>query len=166
MQSNKWKAFLLDPELTGSREHRSRHNGEYLFGKICHDTLECLNNYLAVLSLIDAHDVKISCNVLTRLSAKKGAIETAASKIHALAEQSRNRLDSNQESPTIIQLMGSHLGEFQLLPKGFPTVDTLVTEVEKDLMTTAMANLRGLQAIYADIRAENYKQLLTTAKYY
>jgi len=166
LQSNKWEAFLSDPELTGSREYRSRHNGEYLFGKICHDTLECLNNYLAVLSLIDANGVKISRNELIRLSAKKGANEAAVSKINALAEQSRNWLDSNKDWPTIFQLIGSHLGEFHFLPEGLPAFDTLVTEVEKDMITTAMVNLRGLQAIYADIRAENYKQLLTNAKYY
>ena len=35
----------------------------------------------------------------------------------------------------------------------------------KDLVKMTIANLRGLQAIYEDIRAENYRQLLTTQKY-
>jgi hypothetical protein len=50
MQANNWEAFLSDPELTSSSEYHGRHSGKYLFGKIYHDALECLNNYLAVLS--------------------------------------------------------------------------------------------------------------------
>ena len=60
----------------------------------------------------------------------------------------------------------SLLDEVQKLADNFQGVDKLVASLEKDLVTMAMVNLRGLQAIYADIQAESYKQLLTTAKYY
>ena len=88
MKTNKWEAFLSDPELTGSQEYQHIHNGKYLFGKILHDTLECLNNYKAIYSLAVSQEVfrevEISINSLHWFTQKLQAIEFAVSEISQL----------------------------------------------------------------------------------
>jgi hypothetical protein len=166
MQTNRWEAFLSDQELIDSKEYHRLLNGEYLFGKTCHDALECLNNYLAILSLMVSNDSVISTISLHWFASKKGVIETAVAEIYSVGERSRELLDSSKEWPALIKLVGSKLGEVQTLADNFYGFDESDASTEIDLVTMAIANLRGVQAIYADIQAENYKQLLTTPKYY
>ena len=164
MQTNTWQAFLSDPELTSSSEYRGRQNGEYLFGKICHDALECLNNYLAILSLMLSHDVELPANFLHWFASKKRVIETAVSEISSLAGAS-DRAISSDEWPNLIKQVGSKLSDVQTLANDFGGVDNIFQDSEKELVTMGVANLKGVQALFADIQTESYKKLLTTRKY-
>lgn len=159
MQTNKWQAFLSDQELI--EEYHQVLNGKYLFGKICHDALECLNNYLAILSLMVSNDVEISANLLQWFVSKKSAIETAVTEIYSLIEQHKELRGSSEEWPTMIKVLGSKLSEVQTFADDFQKVGGPA----KDLVKMAIANMRGLQVIYKDILKENYRQLLTTRKY-
>ena len=159
MQTNKWQAFLLNQELIEEYHHLL--NGKYLFGKICHDALECLNNYLAIISLMVSNDVEISTNLLQWFVSKKSTIETAVTEIYSLIEQHKELRDSSEEWPTMIKVLGSKLSEVQTFADDFQEVG----RPAKDLVKMAIANVRGLQAIYKDILKENYRQLLTTRKY-
>ena len=82
-----------------------------------------------------------------------------------MLEQNEGLSESSREWPAAIKALGSKLRETQNFATQFQEIDQLTASAEKDLATMAIANLRGLQAIYEDIQAENYKQLLMTPKY-
>ena len=165
MQTNKWEAFLSDQELIDGKEYHRPLNGKYLFGKILHDVLECLNNYKAILSLIASSDVEISTNTLHWFTSKKGTIESAVTEITPLGRYHEEFPVMSNEWPNMIKLVGSKLSDIQTFADDFQEFDKLSQGVENDLVTMAIANLRGVQAIYTDIQAENYKQLWATGKY-
>ncbi|MCA9899183.1 MAG: hypothetical protein H6654_14730 [Ardenticatenaceae bacterium] len=162
MDVKKWEAFLSDPELKSNQNYRNQHNGAYLFGKISHDVLACLNNYLAVLSLMRSQDVEVRKETLDWFGAKKGVVETAVTKIYSLLEQTEGLPEASRNWPSDIKVLGSKLSSIQKFVDKFQEIDLSDTSVEKNLVTMATANLRGVQAIYRDVQAENYKQLLTT----
>jgi hypothetical protein len=162
MQTNKWQAFLSDQELIEEYHHLL--NGKYLFGKVCHDALECLNNYLSVLSLMNSDDVEISHHLLDWFSSKKGVVETAVAEITSLAGAS-NRAISSDEWPNLIKQVSLKLSGVQTLANDFQRVDNALQDTEKELVAMAMANLKGVQALFADIQTESYEKLLTTRKY-
>jgi hypothetical protein len=163
MQANKWEAFLSDPELKSSKKYQDLQNGTYLFGKISHDTLACLNNYLAVLSLMSSQEVKVEKNTLARFTAKKEVVETAVIEIYSFLEQNERFPETGRDWPADIEKIGSKLSRVQNFVDEFWDMDESATCIERDLAKMAIANLRGLQAICKDIQAENYKQLLTIA---
>ncbi|MFZ1399693.1 MAG: hypothetical protein WAS33_22505 [Candidatus Promineifilaceae bacterium] len=163
MDLNKWEAFLSDQKLASSPKYQWRHDGEYLFGKISHDALACLNNYLAVLSLMNSQDVKIGDDTLARFEAKKGVVETAVTEICSLLEQTEGLPETSRYWPSDIKMLGSKLRKVQNFADELRDVDESAISIENELAKIAIANLRGLQAIYNDIEAENYKQMLTTS---
>ena len=165
MDDKKWEAFLSDPELKSNQNYRNRHNGAYLFGKISHDALACLNNYLAVLSLMHSQDVAAGKEALDWFVAKKGGVETAVTEIYSLLKQTESLPETSRNWPSDIKVLGSKLSEVQNYAHEFQEA-AFITWIEKDLTKIAITNLRGLQAIYKEIQQENYKNLLTTVTYH
>jgi hypothetical protein len=75
ISTNKWDLFILDKELNNSPQYHSSPDGRYLFGKILHDVLECLNSYTAVLYLIKQPGVDIPVETRNWLAAKSSSVE-------------------------------------------------------------------------------------------
>ena len=71
----------------------------------------------------------------------------------------------SDEWPKLIKVVGSKLRDVQAFADNCEVLNQSVQGMERDLVTMAMANLRGAKAIYEDIQVENYKQLLVTRKY-
>lgn len=162
MDFNKWEAFLSDSELKRNQKYQGRHNGEYLFGKISHDALACLNNYLAVLSLMREQDVTVGREILAWFEAQEKAVKTAVTKIYSFLDQTKGLPETIRDWPADIKVLGSKLSEVQNFADEFQDIDELTTSMEAGLVKMAVANLYGVQTIFNDILAENYGQLLTT----
>ncbi len=169
MGMNNWEAFLSDPELTNSEWFRRQLNGQYLFGKILHDTLECLNNFKGIYSLAVSKEVSQNINISTSslrwFTQKMQAIELAVIEITQLWDFYEKLPITSDEWPHLIKSVGSKLSDVQKFAHNREALDQSVQGMERDFITMAMANLRGAKAIYEDIQVENYKQLLVTRKY-
>ena len=165
MQTNKWQAFLSDPELNDNQAFHRPPEGKYLFGKILHDVLECLNNFTAILSLLVSSNVDISKNILHWFTSKKSAIESIITEINPLWRHHEELHVSSNEWPELIQTIGSKLDDVPKIVDEFNALKISLNGLANDLVTMAIANLRGLSVINAEIEAEEYKRLWTTRKY-
>jgi len=165
INENKWNAFLLDPELADKPFQYSPPDGKYFFGRILHDTLECLNNFTAILNLIASIEEDIPTDTLHWFMSKSTTIESVIAEINLLGQHYRELPVSSNEWPNLIQKVGAILDK---LPKFVDAFDKLNKPSEKkanDLVTMAIDNLGGVRAINADIQAEEYKRLWKTRKY-
>lgn len=169
MDMNNWESFLSDPELKNSEWFKHHLNGQYLFGKILHDTLECLNNFKGIYSLAVSKEVSqkvdISTSSLRWFTQKMQAIEFSVTEITKMWDFYKKLPVLSDEWPKLIKVVGSKLGDIPTFANDDEVLKQSVQGIERDLLTMAMANLRGVKAIYEDIQLENYKQLLVTRKY-
>lgn len=105
----KWTSFLTDIELNNSER---KLNGRYLFGKILHDILECLNIFAKYVELMQKEP--FPNQTLDWFKAKNTVVESLLAKITPLWVYEKLPETSSQW-PKLIEEVGQIIGDAETL---------------------------------------------------
>ena len=163
----KWNEFLNDHQLNTNKKYHSPPDGEYLFGKVAHDVLECLTAYKAYL--------RIAINLKDD--------NTAPTMFECL-----NRWDivAEEWSLQITSLVKTHIGKYPTKSpewaKLITSIGNIVTETPnfkaetealrlpdndkiKHVIEPAIKQSKKLELIWMDIQNQEYERLWTISRY-
>ena len=155
-----WNDFLTDPELNDSL---LKPNGRYLFRKILHDTLECLNTYKGYLELM--HKEEFPPQAINWFITKSPIVESLLAQIMPLWHYHQELPETSEQWPKLIEEVE------QILTNGAPLLFdlgglTLAIEDDKHAIAEgAIKTLKALQLLYEDIQAQESKRLWTIQRY-
>jgi hypothetical protein len=155
----KWIDFLTDPELNNSPQ---KPDGRYLFGKILHDTLECLNAYKGYLELI--HKEEFPPGILNWFNSKSPKVESLLTQITALWRYPKELPETSEQWPKLIEEVGQILLSADLL-FDFDRFALPIEEDKYSIAEGAIKALKTLKILSQDIQTKEYKRLLTVQKY-
>ena len=165
MKTSKWEAFLSDQELINNSNYYNPPDGKYLFGKILHDVLECLNNFTGLLDLMFTGEEEIPTNILSWFRSKRTFVESIINNINSLWKYHHEQSNLDNEWPDLIKIIGMKLDGIPTLALEFEKLKKPSEISESDFVNMAIANINCLSAIHADIQAEEYKRLWIIRKY-
>jgi hypothetical protein len=155
-----WHDFLNDPELNNSQQIP---NGRYLFGKILHDMLQCLNNYKGCVELMQKGT--FSSELFNEFISLSPPIETLLAQIMSLWQYHREISETSDQWPKLIEEVSQIVTETELF---FLDLDEYILPIEESdrlIAESVIKTLRTLQLLSADIQAKEYKRLWTIQKY-
>ncbi|MCP4418563.1 MAG: hypothetical protein GY805_18240 [Chloroflexi bacterium] len=153
MQKNesKWNVFLRDPELADRQGYYGPPDGRYFFGQILHDTLECLNNFTAILKLMASFEKGIPISTFHWFMTQGAIIEPIIAEINSRGRHYGELPASSNEWPYLIQEVGSILDKLPKFVDEFEQLNKPSGKPANDLVAMAIDNLGGVSAINADI---------------
>lgn len=162
----KWEEFLNDPELNSSAEFHSPPDGDYLFGKVLHDVLECLNAYKGWFDeVVSRGKVELPSDTLNKLTKQLPLIEDWVSKLNLLWTHTGKYPSTSPEWPNLIAQIGQVVAEAPLLEKEIATLVIPSSELPKLIVQSITAIVARLNLILQDIQDQEYKRLWTTIRY-
>lgn len=166
MEFPKWQEFLSDDELNDNLYLTP--DGKYLFGKILHDILECLNMYIGCLEVSVHPQLKpeIHQNTLNWLDSKMPTVELLLLEIVPFCQYEKELPVESDEWPRLLERVGVILNQgFPNLLDGYKQLDMPVDSRSSFIVKAAVNNLRKLQLIWIDIQNQEYKRLWSIQKY-
>jgi hypothetical protein len=156
-----WVNFLKDSELNKSQRPP---NGRYLFGKILHDVLECLNSYHSYVELMQKQP-GFPPYVLEWFTVRSPIIESLLAQITPLSSYMQQLPETSDQWPILIEKVGQLINSaddsiFELDGFASPSV-----KFDQDIAKGAIRYLKTLKLLSEDIQAKEYKRLWSILRY-
>jgi len=160
-----WTKFLTDAELNDTEQFHRLPDGEYLFGKILHDVLDCLTRYRGYVEIITRYSEAYPATILNTLIRWNSTVEEWYMQTTALDKYLGKHVNTSIE-------WAKHIAEIGKIVQGVPDFQaevTAITPPEEDKarqwLQGVKRNAAALNLIWQDIQAQNYKRLWVTEKY-
>ena len=163
----KWEQFLNDPELNVAGKYHSPPDGDYLFRKVVHDVLECLNAYKAYLEIAPkTNDGDIPDATFERLNRWSSVVEEWTEKVRSLA------MTHPGKYPTTDPEWANLIGEIASIVETTPIFKNEISSLTlpghgktREMIESAIKQTIKLELIRQDIQNQEYKRLWTITQY-
>ena len=158
-----WEEFLKHPKVIFDTKHYLREPpGEYLYKKMLHDMLECLNGYKGFIEIVSSMQ-DIPDNTRQWLAKWNPLIETWVSDLTMLSKYyyQQKTPHGNMDWPSLIARLGNIPIE---APLQYTEAQTLILpseELSRDLIKRAIASIARLNLICHHIQNQAYVDLWT-----
>ncbi len=157
----KWESFLNHPEVVNTTLYRFTSVGQYLFGKVLHDVLECLNMYEACGSLALTLS-NVPDDTLKWFSRWSPLVRTWISNLSPLWEQETKPSSVEPNWAHLIAMIGKIPKEASVMAFESQTL-TLPKDDKSTFIVKAMIyNILRLNLICKDIQNQEYLRLWKT----
>lgn len=160
-----WARFLTDAELNDTEKFYRLPDGEYLFGKILHDVLDCLTTHRGYVRIITQSSVAYPATTINTLLHWYNTVEGWYVQTRALGKHLGKHESTSME-------WARHIAEIGRIVQGTPdflaevkTITMPEAEEAKQLLQGIKRNAAALHLIWQDIQAQNYRRLWVTEKY-
>ncbi len=159
----KWHQFLNDQQLSASKQYHNPPNGEYLFGKIVHDVLECLTVYEGCLRIATKLNESGMPDCLDKW---RPIVKEWAEQVTLLAEKHKGKYESkSSEWAKLISDIGNILSEAQTFKAETEKAKLSNKDKTSQMLKSAIRQSQKLELIWADIQNSEYKRLWTVIRY-
>jgi hypothetical protein len=152
-----WEEFLKHPEVVHVDKSRSTLPGKYLFGKVLHDILECLNMYLACSELALTQP-NIPSNVVEWLSKWNPTIRNWISDITDFWQEFET-LNSKADWPILIEEIGKVPNEATVIASEAQNLSLPSDPKHRFIINAAIQNIVRLNLIVSHIQQQEYLPL-------
>lgn len=160
-----WIEFLTDAELNDPEKFHRLPDGEYLFGKILHDVLDCLTIHRGYVEIITANNQAYPVPTINTVVEWDNITQDWYKQTLTLDE------DFGKYESTSIE-WARHIAEIGMIVQGVSnfqaevkTITMPEAEEAKQLLQSIKRNAAALHLLWQDIQAQNYKRLWVTEKY-
>jgi len=160
-----WSEFLNDYELNSSSEYPSPPDGKYLFIKVIHDVLECLNGYKECVRIASTLKGDIPESTLNWLVKWETSVDVWAKEIASLSEYFEKLHNTSPEWPKLIAKVGQILTEVPTWKRETEALIWPSSEKPRLIIQTAIRAITKLGLIWNDIQSREYKRLWTILRY-
>ena len=163
----KWEQFLNDPELNIAGKYHSPPDGDYLFRKVVHDVLECLNAYKTSLEIAPkTNDSDIPDATFERLNRWSSVVEGWAEKIRSLAKTHPGKyLTTDPEWANVIGEIATIVETTPIFKSEMQSLTLPSQGKTREVIELAIIQTIKLELIRQDIQNQEYKRLWTITRY-
>ena len=163
----KWNEFLNDQQLNADTKYHGPPDGEYLFGKIAHDVLECLTAYKDCLKIVtNLKDDNTAPTMFECLNRWNAVAEEWALQIASLVEKHVGKYPpKSPEWAKLIADIGNIVTETPTFKAEIEVLRLPESDEIRQVIELAIEQSKKLELIWVDIQNQEYKRLWTIIRY-